>query len=322
MFSYNKALLINDIQLWLDSTQVKDFGFISHGHSDHIARHRKIICSPATADLVAMRLKNPNCLKLGYKQPYAIDQAIISLYPAGHILGSAQIKIKLKGTSLLYTGDFRISPALTAETFEYVDNDILIMESTFGLPQYKFPSRHRVQTELLDLCSDLLKLGKIPAIFAYTLGKGQEALKILGDAGLPVAVDPSILRYIPIYQKYGLSFQSFSKFEKENYKNKVVLLSVNSRFRRDLRTDSKIYRIFLSGWAMQNSRLSNMDFDKVLPLSDHADFSELLQLVETLKPQKIYCTHGFPQFVSFLRNAGYRAYHLENEHRQQLDLFD
>jgi len=253
MFSYNRDLLIDHLDLWLDSKRVKEFGFISHGHTDHIARHKKIICSEPTADFIKIRLKNPDYLPLKYNQRHPINGAEVTLHPAGHILGSSQIKIESNGVSLLYTGDFRISPAKTVETFEFVKSDILIMETTFGLPHYKFPSRESMEDELLELCTASLKAGKTPVIFAYTLGKGQEALKIISDAGLPIAVDYPILQFIPIYQKFGIEFRKFTKFKKNEPGEGVILLPVNARYRREYKNPAKYFTIYLSGWGIDQS---------------------------------------------------------------------
>lgn len=307
LFTYDKDIRIKDINLWLDSRRIKEFAYISHGHTDHIARHRKIICSLPTADFIKIRLKNPSAQALDYNHPLEINDAKITLHPAGHILGSSQIKIVKNGTSLLYTGDFRISPARTVEPFEFVKTDILIMESTFGLPHYKFPDRISVENELVELCDRLLKSGKTPVVFAYTLGKGQEALKILSDADLPVAVDYSILRFVPIYQKYGIEITKFTKYRKSDFTGRILLLPVNARYQRGIKSLPNIYTIYLSGWGIDKTSQSKLGVDKVLPLSDHADFDELVQLVETIRPNKIYCTHGFDQFVDILRNAGYCA---------------
>ena len=307
MFSYDRDILIDHLNLWLDSKRVKEFGFISHGHADHIARHKKIICSNPTADIIKIRLKNPYFHSMQYGEILEINGSKVSMHPAGHILGSSQIKIETAEGLLLYTGDFRISPAKTVEPFQFVKTDILIMETTFGLPHYKFPSRKSMETELLELCSSALKAGKTPVIFAYTLGKGQEALKIISDAGLPIAVDYPILRFVPIYQKHGIEFQKFKKFKKSDLSGKVNILPVNARYRRDFRNADNLFTIYLSGWGIDKSAEYRLGVDKVLPLSDHADYDELIQLVETIKPQKIYCTHGFDQFVDSLNNAGFHA---------------
>ena len=94
----------------------------------------------------------------------------LTLYNAGHILGSAQIKIQKNGFSLLYTGDFRLEPSKTVETFEFVETDVLIMETTFGQAQYRMPSKQEVEDRLVERCRHLLTQNKIPIVLAYSLG--------------------------------------------------------------------------------------------------------------------------------------------------------
>lgn len=319
-FTFENDILLSDIDLWLDSRRVREFGFVSHAHSDHIARHKKILCSPPTADLLQTRIKEPNILALPYKQPLKLNDSTISLHPAGHILGSAQIRIEKDGQALLYTGDFRTRPAKTAEPFEFVPADILIMESTFGLPRYKMPPREQIEAELIEICWTMLKNGKTPVVFAYSLGKGQEALKILSEANLPLAVDYAILRHTNTYRKYGVTFGAFEKFKMSEYQNKVVLLPTEFRFRRQIQRLANAFTIFLSGWGIDASAANRFGVDRVLPISDHADYDELISFVEKTRPGEVYCTHGFEQFVSILRNAGFRAYVLEKHRQLELDL--
>ncbi len=310
MFVYDDDIYIPAVDLWLDSRRVKPFGFISHAHGDHIARHKKIICSKPTGDFIRRRLKNPAFTSYEYNKPFSINNRRITLYPAGHILGSSQIKIETDEKSLLYTGDFRLKQSLTAEPFQLVKADILIMETTFGKAHYKIPPREDAQEALIEKCRNKLREGRIPVVFAYSLGKGQEALKILSDAGLPVAVDYMIMQYAPIYQKYGVQFSAFEKFKKSAYREKVLLLPPNARNRRFLQSIGNIYSIFLSGWGMDSKASFRFKVDEVIPLSDHADFDELLQLVEMVDAGEVYCTHGFDDFVNTLKEKGIKAYRL------------
>ena len=198
------------------------------------------------------------------------------------------------------------------ETFEFVETDVLIMETTFGQAQYRMPSKQEVEDRLVERCRHLLTQNKIPIVLAYSLGKGQEALKILTDAGLPVAVEEQIVRFVPTYQKYGVEFGPFEKFDRNNLRGKVNLLPVNYRFHRFYKRLSNGYTIYLSGWGMEPYAERRFGVDEVIPLSDHADYHQLFKLVETIKPKEVYCTHGFPQFVNELKAAGYRAKILEN----------
>jgi len=320
LFYFERDLFIPEIDLWIDSKRVKPFGFISHGHTDHIARHKKILCSEPTAEFVKKRVKSTSFHTLKFGEEHPIGDYRISLHPAGHILGSAQIRILKNGQSLLYTGDFRLGNSRTVESFEYVPSDILIMETTFGKSQYRMPPREQVEDELIELCASLLKQNKTPVIFAYSLGKGQEALKILSDAGLPVAVDEAIERYVSVYKENGVSFGHYETFDRYDFQGRVLLLPVNFRFQKFFKNLFNGYTIYLSGWGMDQWAENRFRVDKVLPLSDHADYYQLFELVEKLKPKEIYCTHGFPQFVQELKAAGYQAKTLENSSQSELDL--
>lgn len=311
MFTFNKDILIPEINLWLDSKRVRDFGFISHAHADHIARHKKIICTPPTADLLKYRLRQPNIEPLPFSKSLQIDRYKISFHPAGHILGSAQIKLQVDGTSLLYTGDLKLSPSRTAEPFQPVNADILIMETTFGHEKYKLPPRDEAERRLIDRCRQKLKAGVTPVVFAYNLGKGQEALKILTAAGLPVAVDYQIVKFVRVYEKYGICFGEYEKYKPSETSGKILLLPSGYRFRKKIKNMANGYTIFLSGWGNDEGAQNRFGVDEVIPISDHADYQELLDIVKMISPQEVYCTHGSKDFVYTLRAAGYKAFPLE-----------
>ena len=114
----NGSIYIPVLDLYLDSTKKQSTGFISHAHGDHIARHERIICTPETARILSLRLKNPTCEILPLFRKKKINNGAITLYPAGHILGSAQLYFESPGGSLLYTGDFRTRPSRTVESFK------------------------------------------------------------------------------------------------------------------------------------------------------------------------------------------------------------
>lgn len=320
MFKFDKDILIPKINLWLDSKRVRDFGFISHAHADHIARHKKIICSPPTADLLKFRLRETSINPLPFAETLQTDNYKISFHPAGHILGSAQIRLQVDGASLLYTGDFKLSPSRTAESFQPINADILIMETTFGHEKYKFPPRDEAEHNLINLCRQKLKAGVTPVVFAYNLGKGQEALKILTDAGLPVAADYQIIKYVRIYEKYGVRFGEYEKYKPSETSGKILLLPSGFRFRKKIKNIVSAYTVFLSGWGMDERARNRFGVDEVIPISDHADYQELLEAVKMISPKEIYCTHGSKAFVYTLRDAGYKAFQLETMHQLELDL--
>ncbi len=306
--------------MYLDSTKKRDRGFISHAHSDHTARHQQIICTPPTADFLKIRHKKVNCLKLDYGQEYKINDVTITLFPSGHILGSAQVLVQTSQGKLLYTGDFRTKTAHTVEKFIPVTCDILIMETTFGRSSYRFPPREQVEKELLQLIEQNLKAGITPIIFAYPLGKSQEILHVLSNSGIKVAADYNIIRLAHVYEKYDVRFGEFENFRRSDYRNRVILLPVNQRHQRFVKNMEAKQTIFMSGWGMDAAAKYRFKVDRVMPYSDHADYDELIQTATQSGAKKIYCTHGPADFVTTLQNEGFDAHPLVP--RAQLDLFE
>ena len=137
---YERGVYLPNEDIWLDPWDAKPFAFVSHAHSDHIAPHHEIIVSERTARLMQARMpgeRREHVLNFGEKQ--TIRGLDITLIPAGHIFGSAQFFLETKEGSLLYTGDFKLRPGRSAEAAEWRQAQTLIMETTFGLPRYRFP---------------------------------------------------------------------------------------------------------------------------------------------------------------------------------------
>ncbi len=242
------------------------------------------------------------------------------MYPAGHILGSAQILIENSEGRLLYTGDFRTKSANTVEKYQTVPCDVLIMESTFGRSHYRFPTREVIEQDVLQLVSEKLNAGITPVIFAYPLGKAQEILHFISNAGIKIAADYSIVRLANVYKKYDIQFGEYEKLRKSDYKNRVLLVPVNFRHQRFIKNMENKYTIFLSGWGMDASTKFRFKVDQVFSYSDHADFDELVKTAINSGASEIYCTHGFDDFVTVLRNEGLNARPLIP--RAQTDLFE
>lgn len=314
----NDSLYLPGAELFLDANKRKSFGYVSHGHGDHIAHHKNILCTPETARIAGVRLKNPYCITLPFFRKKKINDLNITLFPAGHILGSAQLYCESPEGSLLYTGDFRTKPSRTAESIIYKSCDILIMETTFGNPRYRFPSRKEVEEEILSVIREKLNQGITPIVLVYPLGKAQEALHLLSHSRLPVAVDYSILRFVWAYEKLGVKFGAYEKFLRSDYRNKILLLPVTYRKKRYLENMENKYMIFLSGWGMDQKAADRFGVDRVFPYSDHADFDELLTFVDRVRPQKIICTHGINDFVGILREKGYDSQLLKEPNQRNL----
>jgi Cft2 family RNA processing exonuclease len=135
---YERGVYLPQQNLWLDPWEAKDFAFVSHAHSDHIAPHREIIVSERTASLMRARLPGKrNEIILPFSQEKVVRGMRLTLFPAGHIFGSAQLFLRTENDSLLYTGDFKLRQGQSAEATEWTAARTLIMETTYGIPRYR-----------------------------------------------------------------------------------------------------------------------------------------------------------------------------------------
>jgi len=321
MFSFDKDIKINEIDLWLDSRRVKDFSFVSHAHGDHGTKHKKVMASPPTIALLKHRYGIAESIELEYEKKIQLGNFNVEIFPAGHILGSSQILIEKNGSSLLYTGDFKPRSSLTAEKIIIKKADYLIMESTFGLPKYIFPSRNLIIEKLIESLNVCLKKEILPILYVYQLGKGQEITKILTDNGFDVVQYYTIYEISKIYESFGIRLGNYELFGSTSLDGKVLLVPPHLRYSRKLSglKNTKKRKYYLSGWALDEESKFRFKVDEVFPISDHADFNELIEFTSLVNPKIVYTTHGFPEFPEYLRSKGFNAVPLEES--PQVSLF-
>lgn len=313
--------------LWLDAHHAVrgvEQVFVSHAHSDHTARHREVILSAPTAELMRARLGGERIEhRLAFGETRAFtggDSAFrLTLLPAGHILGSAMALIEAEGASLLYTGDFKLRPSLAAEPCETRRADVLVMETTFGRPEYRFPPATRVVSELVGFCRETLAAGATPVLFAYSLGKSQELLCLLGAAGLRVQLHPQAHKLTQVYARCGQPLPPFETFKASEARGHVLICPPNLARSTELSALGAVRTAVVTGWALNPSCRFQYGVDAAFPLSDHADFPDLLRMVELVSPRQILTVHGFAaDFARTLRERGHDARALGLE--EQLDL--
>ncbi len=309
MFFYDhKGIKINDVDLWLDACRVVPFSFISHGHSDHLKNHKKILATPPTLKFQALRGKSTETIALNFGQELFLEDFRIQLFPAGHILGSAMIRVEKDGISLLYSGDLKLTIGQTAEPIEVPQADVLIMESTYGHPDYIFQlSREQIIGEIIGFIEECFAYEETPVILAYSLGKAQEAMRIIGDRGYRVQVHASAWRMAEVYQQFGICFQNCRLWQHQPLQPREVLILPPHLSGSHLMFNLMRYRtVLLSGWT-KGLPTNRWRADHVIPLSDHADFNDLIEFARRVNPKKIYTTHGFHEFPRYLRDLGFDA---------------
>jgi Cft2 family RNA processing exonuclease len=317
------GVYLPQIDLWCDARRKTERSFVSHAHSDHIAPHRTIICSRATSRLMKERLPSQrNEIVLEYDQPYEIEpETELRLYPAGHILGSSQLWLQRDGESLLFTGDFKIRAGRAAETCEAPRADVLIMETTFGLPRYEFPPEDQVFADVALFCRVAIAEMATPVLFCYSLGKSQEVIHRLGEEGLPLMLHAQTWKISRIYESLGLKLPAFHPFSAAEAKGHVIICPPQSRASAWMQEIGPVRTAVITGWALDRSAIYRYGCDAAFPVSDHAGYSDLLAFVERVQPRRVYTIHGFArEFASDLRRGGIEAWALGAENQLELSL--
>jgi ATP-dependent DNA ligase I len=317
---YERGVYLPNEDIWLDPWDAKAFAFVSHAHSDHIAPHDEIIVSERTARLMQARLpgeRNEHVLNFGERT--TIRGLDVTLIPAGHIFGSAQFFLETASGSLLYTGDFKLRPGRSAEPAEWRHAETLIMETTFGLPRYRFPPTEEVVGQIVAFCRDALETGAVPVLLGYSLGKAQEILCALSGAGLKPMLHGTVHRMTRIYEQFGQSFCDYERYNANNVAGKVLICPPSVNRSRMLEKIPEKRVAMISGWAVDPSAIYRHQVDAAFPLSDHADYTDLVRYVDLVKPQRVLTLHGFAaEFARDLRERGIEAWALSEENQMEL----
>ncbi len=317
MLEWADDLKIRGTELYLDSRRPRPLCFVSHAHSDHLGLHGRAIATPATTALANHRIGLCNATELPYHLEHTLpDDTRVRLLPAGHVYGSAMIHITRPEGTLLYTGDFKMRDCLTVPCAEPAEADYLVMESTYGQPFFRFPSWRSVADQLVELVDGALRDGRQPIVMGYALGKAQEATRILTDAGLPVSAHGAVYAMNQIHEKLGVQLGAYRRYASEDFhgprslnllQRGALIAPPNVARSAFVSKFTSPLRIMLSGWSLLKGAIYRYGVDHALPLSDHADFDELMELIERVRPKKIFTHHGYREFAETLKRKGLDA---------------
>ncbi|MCW1915622.1 ATP-dependent DNA ligase [Luteolibacter sp. GHJ8] len=323
---FQRGLYVPEADLWLDPWDAQPWAFVSHAHADHFARHDKALCSTVTAALVRCRY-GVAAEKL---EPAAFHTVVerngfrLRLLPAGHIAGSAMLHVtrKADGATMLYTGDFKVRKGRTSEPVVFQQADLLILETTFGLPQFNFPSQMEVESAVLRFVHDTLADGEVPVLLGYSLGKAQEALALLHANEIPAVLHPNVADMTRACLEAGVScLPEPILLDGPVPPGHAVIAPPNAVRSKLLRAVGNRRVAMLSGWAMVPGATFRYRVDEAIPLSDHADYPGLMECIQRVRPKKILTVHGYTrEFAAELRLRGQDAWSASGNDQLELAL--
>ncbi len=273
---------------YLDPKTPAKNAVISHAHADHaVPNNLRVYCTPGTEAIMRLRYGNGAgklFLSSAYRQSFELGGVKITFFQAGHIMGSAQILMEYKGVRYLYTGDFKLQDDSTCEPFEFVKADVLITETTYARPEHSHPNPAEEIKKLSFLKDKNILLG------AYVLGKAQRLSSLISEhcKDKRVVVHSAVAPYNNLYEKHNLLCGNWENATSDLIKgnNNLVYIVPPTYFKR-YNNNIKFYLVFASGWA---NLQSNCDIS--LNISDHADWDDILMLVNKTEPKIVLTTHG------------------------------
>jgi putative mRNA 3-end processing factor len=310
--------------LHLDARRRVPCAFVSHAHGDHIGRHDRTIATEATLALMRHRLGEPKrrkteALPAGYRAPFGLGELTLELFAAGHVLGSAQLRVTRAGVSVGYTGDLCTEPTHAAEAAEVMPCDVLVLESTFGHPRYVFPPKAEVLASIRRFVDDALSDGATPVLLGYALGKAQEILKFLSDAGYRCAAHPVAHAVNRVYEAHGVPLPNVRALPPEGpAPGEVVVAPPHLARSPAMRGVRRRRTAILTGWAIDGGRFFR-GADAAFPLSDHADFPSLVRYAKATGASRVFTVHGHADpLATALRAEGLRAEALREQAQLEL----
>ena len=305
-----QGILCRQAGVYIDPWKSVDRAIITHAHSDHArAGSRHYLAHHDSANILRYRLGDISLETLAYNEPITMNGVRISLHPAGHITGSAQVRLEYQGEVWVVSGDYKVKSDGRTIPFEPVRCQHFVTESTFGMPVYHFPEAETVNAQLNSWVNENVAQGFNSVIIGYALGKAQRILSALSTPR-PVLLHTTIYNTNAALGYDNSRFMRFTpEFRKEDIFPGVVVATGTALGSPWMRRFEPYKLALCSGWMQLRGARRRSNADKGFVMSDHADWAGLNEAVRATGADNIYVTHGYKSvFARWLRERyGVRA---------------
>ena len=308
----DKGIYCAAAKVYLDPWKPVNKAIISHGHADHSRwGHKQYITHHRNVPIISHRLGDIQVTGKEWGETFHINNVKFSLHPAGHIIGSSQIRVEHKGEVWVFTGDYKTENDSISTPYESITCHTFITECTFGLPAFSWTPQQEVLNTINQWWSENRAEGKTSVLFGYSLGKAQRLLKYLdtdiGKIYTHGAIEnmTEVLRPLVHFPPTTLITRDTKKTE---LLGNIVLAPPSAHGSTWIRKMVPYVTASASGWMAFRGARRRRAVDKGFVLSDHCDWQGLLTSIEATGAEKIICTHGYTDIFSrYLKEQGYDA---------------
>jgi putative mRNA 3-end processing factor len=308
-----KGLFCPQGNFYIDPWKPVEKAVITHAHSDHArAGSSQYLCHHFTKPLLQLRLGENQYESKNWNETVNLNGVNISFHPAGHIIGSAQVRVEYKGEVWVVSGDYKTEDDGISTPFEPVKCNAFITESTFGLPIYKWRPQADIFQDMKDWIATNNGNGRTSVFIAYSLGKAQRILQPLAATGLPLFAHGAVYNVHQTLVNSGWDLPLVKRITpettKDELKGAVVIAPPGAEGSPWMKRFYPYATGICSGWMQVRGNVRRKNADAGFVLSDHADWEGLLQAVKATGAEKVYATHGFQSaFSRYLNENGIEA---------------
>jgi putative mRNA 3-end processing factor len=310
---------------YIDPWRPVEKAIITHAHADHARTgSTRYIASSAGEGVLRSRLGSIDLHALPYGERLKVNDVIISLHPAGHVLGSAQVRIEHRGEVWVTSGDYKIEPDITCAAFEPVKCHTFITESTFGLPIYTWVPAAELFADINQWWASNAEVNRASVLFCYSFGKAQRLLAGVDSSIGPIVTHGAVEPLNRAYREAGVALPETKLVsevaDKSDFSRALVLAPPSAAGSSWMKRFGEYSDAFASGWMLLRGARRRRAVDRGFVMSDHADWPGLNVAIKASQASTVYVTHGYvPVMVRWLQEQGLEALSFETKFGEDED---